>query len=623
MYLNREDYYNKVYGCWMGKNCGGTLGAPLEDYFGRDEMFDVWWYPKIEEGGIPNDDLEIQLIWLQMLEDRGLGITARDFADYWLDCLLYNPDEYGLHKTNLRKGLLPPMSGWYNNWHKDCMGSPIRSEIWACIAPGRPNIAAAYAYEDAILDHAGGESVYGEMFNAALQSAAFVESDRDTLLAIGLSYMPENCLTAKAVRNAMDAHRRGLDWKEAREFVLRESYHTCSQHSPVNLGFQTIGWLYGEDFGDGICKAVNCGWDTDCTGATLGAIYGILMGKDGLPEKWTAPLSDTIATSLESGGMAHVRVPENLEALTRQVMALGEKLMTLHEADGPDLPPSADTKALWRKSPTAVPFDLKSVTVTTDQPGGPAIAPNEEKAVVVSVRNNRLTPQVVRAELLLPEGWDVFGPGEGQEIAPGEETRWNFRVRVDDPAKIETTNRASVRLLWTGQPKVEDVPVVFIGANRWLATPRMDGTLDTPTAIEEDTSPDGVGSGWTEFTTSENALPLEEMFAERDGILYLRHYVRTEEARRVWVELKGTPPFKAWLNGEPVHETRESGRFRPSIWPDGRSGFLADLNAGWNQLLFKVERRAEPALAHFLLGADAPHRPGLYDVTECRFPWEE
>ncbi|HHV80829.1 TPA: ADP-ribosylglycohydrolase family protein, partial [bacterium] len=109
--LNEKEYYDKVYGCWLGKNAGGTLGTPLESGWGKEEMFDVWWYPKLQEGGLPNDDLELQLIWLQALEDRGLDITARDLAEYWLDCIAYNFDEYGLNKTNLKKGLVPPVSG--------------------------------------------------------------------------------------------------------------------------------------------------------------------------------------------------------------------------------------------------------------------------------------------------------------------------------------------------------------------------------------------------------------------------------------------------------------------------------------------------------------------------------
>jgi ADP-ribosylation/crystallin J1 len=38
-----------------------------------------------------------------------------------------------------------------------------------------------------------------------------------------------------------------------------------------------LGLLAGEgDFGKSLCIAVNCGNDTDCTGATLGAPLGIL-----------------------------------------------------------------------------------------------------------------------------------------------------------------------------------------------------------------------------------------------------------------------------------------------------------------------------------------------------------
>src|ERR1700761_5907135 len=90
---------DKILGCWMGKNCGGTLGGPLEQVFSKEEPLDVWFYPEVREGGIPNDDLEIQLIWLRALEEIGLDLTADDLAEYWLDHVAYNFDEYGLMKT--------------------------------------------------------------------------------------------------------------------------------------------------------------------------------------------------------------------------------------------------------------------------------------------------------------------------------------------------------------------------------------------------------------------------------------------------------------------------------------------------------------------------------------------
>ncbi len=76
---------DKIMGCWLGKNAGGTLGEPLEEKYGKKEMFDIDWYPSLPEGGIPNDDLELQLIFLQVLLEKGPGFTSADLIQEWLD----------------------------------------------------------------------------------------------------------------------------------------------------------------------------------------------------------------------------------------------------------------------------------------------------------------------------------------------------------------------------------------------------------------------------------------------------------------------------------------------------------------------------------------------------------
>ena len=38
------------------------------------------------------------------------------------------------------------------------------------------------------------------------------------------------------------------------------------------------------------------GWDTDCSAATCGCIAGVMAGKSGIPDKWTATLHDTFYT---------------------------------------------------------------------------------------------------------------------------------------------------------------------------------------------------------------------------------------------------------------------------------------------------------------------------------------
>jgi len=620
--LTEQEYYDKVYGCWLGKNVGGTLGTPLENMWGKEEMFDVWWYPKLQEGGLPNDDLELQLIWLQAIEERGLNITARDLAEYWLDCIQYNFDEYGLNKTNLKKGLLPPISGYFNNWFKHCMGSPIRSEIWACIAPGLPNVAAKYAYEDAIVDHAGGESVYGEIFNAAVEAAAFIISDKEKLLEIGLSFIPQDCQTAKAIRNALEAYKEGMGWKDARNFVLKNSYSPVAQYSPVNLGFQTIGWLYGEDFGDAICKAVNCGYDTDCTGATLGSILGIILGKDGLPKKWIEPLSDKIVTNSSWGGIRNVREPKNLDDLTERVCKIGKKIIALYGDEQDPFLVNDEVKKLWKISPTRVDFDTKTLNVSIDYINNPAIRLGVDKEFKVIVKNLRLIPLEVKVSCKFPVGWDVTPKEKGLVVQPQEEVSLPFSVQVYDINALSISNRGSVTVSVKGRPQIEEVPIVFVASNKWLVSERFDGNIDAELHLEGELNPSGVGGNWKVANFDENELVIEPYFDGKDGIIYLRYYVYSPDTRVVRVGLPSNCPFKIWLNGVKIYEVKTEGMLRPNYGGDGRSYVDTVLKEGWNQFFIKIERRGKPVEAHFIIATGDKFHHGVADLIGCKFPWE-
>jgi ADP-ribosylglycohydrolase len=340
MILDFETYRDKVMGCWTGKNIGGVLGAPFE---GRRQINEVDFYVQdLSMGPSPNDDLDLQIVWLAAVERYGRNVNASILGDYWLSYIIPNWVEYGTGKANLRAGLVPPISGVVDNTYKDSCGCFIRSEIWACLAPGHPEIAARYAYEDAIVDHAG-EGMYGEIFFAALQSAAFVESDTLKLIDIGLSYIPEDSATARAINTAIKCYNDGVDLYEARKRIHNTAPGTfgiqnckLSQidpsqkeleigspgfDAPENVAFTIAGWLYGEgDFGKSLCMAVACGEDTDCTCATLGAILGIIAGASGLPEKWKAPLDDKIATLCINKTSGGIWVPKTVTELTDRLM---------------------------------------------------------------------------------------------------------------------------------------------------------------------------------------------------------------------------------------------------------------------------------------------------------------
>ncbi len=634
--LSERTYRDKVMGCWYGKSAGGTLGTPLERLWGEDEPFNVDWYPELREGGIPNDDLEIQLVWLQALEERGLDITARDLAEYWLDCIHYNYDEYGLHKTNLRLGLDPPVSGWFNNYFKHCMGCPIRSEIWACIAPGLPHVAANYAWHDGVCDHAGGESVYGEMFNAAVESAAFVISDRDRLLDIGLAMIPSDSLTAKAIQIARQAHAEGLDWLAARKRVMDTAFSRIAQYSPINLGFQTIGWLYGADFGHSICTAVNCGWDTDCTGATLGSILGIINGVGALPRKWLDPLGDTIVTSFESGGLRNLHLPQNMAELTDRIVVVCRKVLACYDgmveiADRDQLEtcenlPLIDrnkARSIYQRPHNSVTYTTVCLSADVSYPDGPAVAAGQTVPIALRLTSRQAEPIKVTMQIEPPAGFEISNATLKTELRPDRSMELTFQVTAPgDAGRLEAAHRGWIKVFPEGRPAVESLPFTLIGSRRWLiSSVKEDSTLETPLDAGLLQHPTSARAGWQTASWPGNELPVEPLFNGRNGTILLEHYIESPDERPVRIGVPNSNRMKLWVNGIQAVQTQAPVSLRPNYGGDGQNYADVTLNSGWNRVLIEIERGTAPVEAHFTV-AEPKWAAGQWDLLETRFPWE-
>ena len=70
-------------------------------------------------------------------------------------------------------------------------------------------------------------------------------------------------------------------------------------HVLNNAALLTAALSFGRgDFTESICAVVSGGWDTDSSGATVGAVAGALCGARALPPEWVAPLRNKLATSV-------------------------------------------------------------------------------------------------------------------------------------------------------------------------------------------------------------------------------------------------------------------------------------------------------------------------------------
>ncbi len=496
MRLQYQDYYDKVMGCWVGKNIGGTLGAPFECK--RQYNGEVDFYTQdLSAGPPPNDDLDLQLIWLAAVERYGRNVNASILGEYWLSYVIPNWSEYGMGKANLRAGLQPPLSGKIDNPYCNSCGSFIRSEIWACLAPGQPQLAARYAREDAIVDHAE-EGVYGEIFFAAVQSAAFSQHDPDTLIDIGLSYIPADSATTRAIAEARRCYREKMDITQARIAVHNAAPGTFGLQlwtldeipsennegmalgqsgfdAPENVAYVILAWLYGEgDFGSSVCIANACGEDTDCTCATLGALLGILGGAASLPQKWTAPLGDRIATMCVDRTSAGIWIPATTTELTERVVRvaplfLGHELCDIYAAGGAafecregaalycpgpqrylpgmnghkkdiNLTPSE----VANLSPYHVRFDSTAFSVDIDYQDSITFTPGVERGITVTVVNSftMCQQQWVKITLYAPGQVTVHSPAAcllplNTTVGSKAECHFTFTPGDQAPARLE------------------------------------------------------------------------------------------------------------------------------------------------------------------------------------------
>ena len=312
--FTNEFLRDKIYACWLGKNIGGTLGTPYE---GQRDMHDIQGFASKPGEPLPNDDLDLQLVWLRAVTEWGPdAINSKLLGEYWLTYIGPNWNEYGVCKANMRDGIQPPMTGEIDNeqW-QDSNGAWIRTEVWACMYPAMPEKAIRLAFEDASVDHGFGEGTYAAIFVAAMESAAFVINDAEELLKIGLSKIPENCRVARSVRIVIDAYHNGIDWRTCRNMVVEDSKDLGWFQAPANVAFVVLGLLYGKgDFKQSLIYAVDCGDDTDCTGATLGSLMGIMGGMKVIPDDWRAYIGDDIKSICIAAG--HGLWPKTCTELT-------------------------------------------------------------------------------------------------------------------------------------------------------------------------------------------------------------------------------------------------------------------------------------------------------------------
>ncbi|NLF29272.1 MAG: ADP-ribosylglycohydrolase family protein [Planctomycetes bacterium] len=254
---------------------------------------------------VPDDDINYTLLGMLNLEQHGRNFTLRQLADLWLHQLspgwTWGPERVVLLRmtaASMGWDSDDPASwaAWLNPRDEWC-GAMIRADAYGFACVGDPASAAELAFRDASLTHRR-TGVYGTMFAAAAIAAAACTDDPLEVFEIASQYVPQRSRFCRVVRTALDIVSGSTGFMEAYEKIhgLYGQYGHCRIFQESATLINTL--RFAADSGDGICRQVMQGNDTDSYGCTAGSILGVFFGPGRLEPRWLAPFRDALRTSL-------------------------------------------------------------------------------------------------------------------------------------------------------------------------------------------------------------------------------------------------------------------------------------------------------------------------------------
>ncbi|PDH67107.1 MAG: hypothetical protein CNE88_08390 [Acidimicrobiales bacterium MED-G01] len=338
----RNAWAGRVSGCMLGKPVeqlsmrkgaaelqaylAAAQALPLRDYVPfRPDLNDTIEHPEACKGimdrAIPDDDINYTVISLLLLEEYGRSFTTADVGRTWLrylpGAIVYTAEREAYLKLLADAGMRFAYGAEPNidleqcsdNPYNDWIGAQIRADLYGWINPGEPQAAALMAQADAALSHRA-EGVYGAVVVAVAGALVAAGLQHETALEEAAAFIPSDSDCARAVHLGLATAEDVLPTK------IHATYEGMSPvHTVNNLALVTWGLVRNtDDFAAAIGDTVAGGWDTDCNGATVGALWG-LTGKE-VPIPWIAQWSDVIETSLAGSSSF------SLQELTNRTVAL-------------------------------------------------------------------------------------------------------------------------------------------------------------------------------------------------------------------------------------------------------------------------------------------------------------
>jgi len=599
--LDYNVYLDKVEGCWLGKSIAGVIGAPFEAQKIFEELKpENLWPKKI----YPNDDLDIQIIWLEMMEEVGTNVTHEKLVEFWRDRCWYNFAEYGYFLYNAQRGIDPPLSGHFNNsYFRESEGCPIRAEVWGMVAPGNSELAASYAKLDGTLDHIE-NSVYAEMFWAAANAQAFITDNLEEIINAGLSVIPEDCDITKIVYDVFLVIDTCETLKEMWLTLIRIWGDRDSSKSKINFAFSLLPLLYGElDFKKTMTCACDLTFDTDCTAGTACSLLGTIIGAKAFPEDWLDQLGKELTCDVNAHRHQGVLISEFAENTCK--VGVEGMLNKNNKIDIIDIPEGIYELAAERYYSRETEKDLEISISYEVADNNPAII-NGVGSCEVVIKNNsfKAISGLLKLESLDEVALKIIAnetlDAEVEfEVEANSTEKLLINAILDDNAEVLWSKNLIKATISTDDDVYEKI-FGFVGANLWTVYGPYWDAYDkskydiNPYRNEEiNEHPNNVGSGRMMF---HQFVDINEKYLDEDTLLdediieefpfnielaedvitnedishhmgescyYFTRTFVSSETRDVEILVGATGPFIMWINGKEVMKSDIIGGWCP------------------------------------------------------------
>ncbi len=286
---DRTKCREKAVGCLLGLAVGDALGD-----LGRNHEHRLRYgiATDLTEAAKSTDDTEFALLTAHTLLDCRCELSSVAVVQAWRRYILDlggvfergGKPQYGA-VANLRRGILPPLSGIDNVQNNDD-GAAMRIAPIGIVCAGAPEKAGETALIDAQISH-DRDGIWAAQAVAASVAVAMVDGSVAQIINAGLAQIPQDSWLGRAMSRAMRICDETQTIERAWSPLHDELWTPVHSVSPEAIPqAYAVFRLTGGDFQQGMFWGCNFGRDADTIGAVIGALSGALHGKSVISTAW-------------------------------------------------------------------------------------------------------------------------------------------------------------------------------------------------------------------------------------------------------------------------------------------------------------------------------------------------